>query len=102
MRIALFRRGCAPLSWMNGTPLTAAPFDIDQQPPSAIEATEIYPSAATVPLAFRGPLREQTCGAIVLWSREREHHHRRESISADSIAPLVDANGKIVPESSGP
>ena len=96
--VRLRENGCSPLFWMNGTPLTAAPFDIDQLPPSAIEAMEIYPSAATVPLEFRGPLRVQACGAIVLWIREGERQPRRASISADSISRLVDASRVFLPQ----
>jgi TonB family protein len=96
--VRLRENGCSPLFWMDGTPLTAAPFDIDQLPPSAIEAMEIYPSAATVPLEFRGPLRVQACGAIVLWTREGERKPRRASISADSIARLVDASRVFLPQ----
>jgi TonB family protein len=89
---------CAPLFWMNGSPLGDAPFEIDELPPSAIEAIEIYPSAATVPLEFRGNLRVQGCGVIVLWIREGERKQRRASIGADSIARLVDASRVFLPE----
>jgi TonB family protein len=96
--VRLRGNACTPLFWLNGTPLGEAPYDIDQLPPSAIEAMEIYPSAATVPLEFRGNLRVQGCGVIVLWTREGEHHPRRASISADSIARLVDASRVFLPQ----
>ncbi len=96
--VRLRENGCAPMFWMNGTPLTGVPFDIDQLPPSAIEAMEIYPSAATVPLEFRRPMRAQGCGSIVLWIREGERQARRASINADSIARLVDASRVFLPQ----
>jgi TonB family protein len=89
---------CAPQYWVNGSPLGGVPFEIDQVPPSVIEAIEIYPSAETVPLEFRTNVRTQGCGAIVLWIREGERRPRRASISADSIARLVDASRVFLPQ----
>ena len=88
---------CAPLFWIDGIPLSGMPFDVDQLPPSDIEAMEIYSSAATVPVEFRGALRAQGCGSIVIWTREGERRPKRSPISADSIARLVDAARVFLP-----
>jgi TonB family protein len=88
---------CAPLFWIDGVPLSGAPFDVDGLAPSDVEAIEIYSSAATVPVEFRGPLRGQGCGSIVIWTREGERRPKRSPIGADSIARLVDAARVFLP-----
>jgi len=89
---------CAPLFWMDGMPLVGAAFDIDDLEPTTIEAIEVYSSAATVPVEFRGPIRAQGCGSIVIWTREGERRPRRARISADSITRLVDAARVFLPQ----
>jgi|SRR5579862_4829418 len=89
---------CPPLFWLDGIPLVGAPYDVDQLPPSAIEAIEVYPSSGTVPVEFRGPMRAQGCGTIVLWTREGERRPKRPTITADSIARLVDAARVFLPQ----
>jgi TonB family protein len=81
---------CAPLFWMDGTPLLGVPFDPDQIPPQTIEAMEIYSGAGLVPPQFQGPPYAQGCGAIVIWTRHGERKPPRSRVSADSIARLVD------------
>jgi TonB family protein len=96
--VRLRANACAPLFWMDGTPLVGAPFDIDELSPNTIEAIEVYSSAATVPVEFRGPIRAQGCGSIVIWTREGERRPRRARIGADSIARLVDAARVFLPQ----
>ncbi|MFI5309911.1 MAG: energy transducer TonB [Gemmatimonadales bacterium] len=96
--VRLRANNCSPLFWVNGMPLVGLPFDPDQLTVTDIEAIEIYPSAATVPVEFRGPIRSQGCGSIVVWTREGERRTKRAQISADSIYRLVDAARIFLPE----
>lgn len=96
--VRLRTNACAPLFWVDGSPLVGNAFDVDQLTPSSIEAIEVYPSAATVPVEFRGPFRSQGCGSIVIWTRQGERRPRRALISADSISRLVDAARVFLPQ----
>jgi hypothetical protein len=89
------KTGCAPLTWLDGAPLSAGEFDLDAIVPTSIEAMEIY-SGSTVPPRFAvapgiGP---RTCGVIVMWSRQgqRQVPRRTTNVSpAAEVAALVDA-----------
>ena len=61
-------RGCRPMVWLDGMPMSAAEVDLDAFPPSTIQGIELYPGSATAPADFvaNGP---SGCGTILLWSR---------------------------------
>jgi carboxypeptidase family protein/TonB-dependent receptor-like protein len=88
-------KACAPLAWLDGSPLSAGEFDLDALSPRSIEAMEIYPGPASVPLQYQSSRSIATaCGAIVIWSREGElkPKTRKSAISpATQIAKLVDS-----------
>jgi hypothetical protein len=89
------RAGCAPLTWLDGSPLGAGEFDLDAISPRSIEAMEIYAGPATVPSQFvsvRGVA--SACGVIVIWTREPPPavRRRKSNVSAATeIAKLVEA-----------
>jgi len=88
-------RGCAPLTWLDGSPLASGEFDIDNISPRSIAAFEVYTGTIIPPRFALAPgIGPRTCGAIVLWSREGERRMKRpqpNAVSAASqIAKLVD------------
>lgn len=89
------QRNCAPLTWLDGAPLSAGEFDIDALSPRSIEAFEVYTGSLVPPRFSVAPgIGPRTCGAIVIWSREGERRVRRPPPNAKSaaseIAALVD------------
>ncbi len=66
------RDGCIPAYWVNGAPIhdsTIQELGIDLiVSPQEVEAIEVYRSAGAVPPQF-GP---EPCGAVVIWTRQRE------------------------------
>lgn len=86
-------RGCAPLTWLDGSPLGAGEFDIDALSPGSIEAFEVYTGSTAPPRFAVAPgIGPRTCGVIVIWSREGQRRPRKPpAVSAASqIAKLVD------------
>ena len=91
-----FRGGrCAPLTWLDGSPLYAGEFDLDAVDPRSFEGIEIYSGAATVPAEFQGNRSmSSSCGTIVLWSRQGELRTKKrkkgELSPAAEIAMMVE------------
>ena len=88
-------RGCAPLTWLDGSPLASGEFDIDNLSPRSIEAFEVYTGSIVPPRFSVAPgIGPRTCGAIVIWSREGQRSVKRPAPNAVStasqIAKLVD------------
>jgi hypothetical protein len=88
-------RGCAPLTWLDGSPLSAGEFDIDALSPQSIEAFEVYTGTIVPPRFSVSPgIGPRTCGAIVIWSKEGQKRVRKPAPNATStasqIAKLVD------------
>lgn len=89
------RGGCAPLTWLDGSPLASGEFDIDNLSPRSIEAFEVYTGTIVPPRFAVAPgIGPRTCGAIVIWSKEGQKRIRKPPPSASStasqIAKLVD------------
>lgn len=61
------RRDCMPQYWVDGQHVRGA--EIDDFPPSDIEAIELYSGPAKTPLQFSSFGGITTCGAVVIWSR---------------------------------
>lgn len=81
------RGGCAPLTWLDGAPLSSGEFDIDALSPRSIEAFEVYTGTIVPPRFAVAPgIGPRTCGAIVIWSREGERRAKRPSPNAKSAA----------------
>lgn len=91
-----FRGGrCAPLTWLDGSPLYAGEFDLDSVDPRSFEGIEIYSGAASVPAEFQGNRSiSSACGTIVLWSRQGELRAKKrkkgEPSAAAEIARMVE------------
>lgn len=88
-------RGCAPLTWLDGSPLASGEFDIDALSPRSIAAFEVYTGTIIPPRFALAPgIGPRTCGAIVIWSREGEKRAKRQAAGrvspASQIAKLVD------------
>jgi hypothetical protein len=88
-------RGCAPLTWLDGAPLSSGEFDIDALSPRSIEAFEVYTGSIVPPrFAIAPSIGPPTCGVIVIWSREGERRQKRPAPNAKStaseLAKLVD------------
>ena len=67
-----FRRGpgtrdCPPQYWVDGQRVDQA--SPDEFVPEDVEAIEIYPGPATIPVQFAPRPFSYTCGAIVIWTR---------------------------------
>lgn len=87
------QRGCAPLTWLDGSPLAAGEFDMDALSPGSIEAFEVYTGSTAPPRFAVAPgIGPRTCGVIVIWSREGQRRPRRPPpvSAASQIAKLVD------------
>jgi len=83
-------RGCAPLTWLDGAPLSAGEFDIDALSPRSIEAFEVYTGTIVPPRFSVAPgIGPRTCGAIVIWSREGEKRMKRPLPNAKSAASEI-------------
>lgn len=78
---------CPPLVWIDGSPLGAGEFDIDNVPSRSIEAMEIYTGIAALPSEFTaGPTTTTSCGTIVIWSRQGEPRTRKRSKGESAAA----------------
>ena len=89
------RGSCAPLTWLDGSPLAAGEFDIDNLSPRSIQAFEVYTGTIVPPRFTVAPgIGPRTCGAIVIWSKEGQRRPRKpppnEASTASQIAKLVD------------
>lgn len=88
-----FRGGkCAPLVWLDGSPLGAGEFDLDNLSPGSIEAVEVYPATGNAPPQFRvNSAISGACGTILVWSREGpKRQPRRVNTAATALARMVE------------
>ena len=88
---------CAPLTWLDGTPLFAGEFDLDAISPRSVEGMEIYSGPSSVPTEFLGTRAiSSSCGTILLWSRQGELRpkKRKGPSPASQIAMMVDEIGR--------
>ncbi len=80
---------CPPLVWIDGSPLGAGEFDIDNVPSRSIEAMEIYTGIAALPSEFTaGPTTTTSCGTIVIWSRQGEPRARKRPKGESAAAEI--------------
>lgn len=82
---------CAPLVWVDGSPLSAAEFDLDALNPLTLEGLEVYSGVSTIPAQFMGMRGLGRCGVIVVWTRSGEPRRRKKKNSspAAEVAELV-------------
>ncbi len=86
---------CAPLTWLDGTPLYAGEFDLDSIDPRSLEGVEVYSGPAGVPAEFQGDRNiSSSCGTVILWSRQGELRPKKKKPTdltpAAMIARLVE------------
>jgi TonB family protein len=62
-------RNCAPVVWLDGTPMPAGEVDLDSFSPQTIHGIEIYEGSTTAPARFVLTRDVNSCGTVVLWSR---------------------------------
>jgi TonB family protein len=62
-------RTCAPLVWLDGTPMPAGELDLDAVSPQTIHGIELYLGSTTAPARFTLNRDKSSCGTIILWSR---------------------------------
>jgi TonB family protein len=84
-------QSCWPLVWLDGNPLAAGEFDMDNLQPNTIEALEVYSGPASIPAQFMGPRGVGACGVIVVWSREGERRPKKvkNQVTAAQLAEMV-------------
>jgi TonB family protein len=84
------RRGCAPLTVLDGTPLSAGEFDIDNISPFSVAAVEVYTGIIVPPQFTVAPgIGPRTCGAVVIWSKDGGRAPRRVAPDASSAATQI-------------
>lgn len=94
---------CAPLVWLDGSPMFAGEVDLDAWDPRSFEGIEIYSGPATVPIEFHGNQRmNSSCGVIVLWSRRGELRERRrkkgEPTPTERIVRMIEERKVFLPD----
>jgi TonB family protein len=62
-------RNCAPLVWLDGTPMPAGEVDLDSFSPQSLHGIEMYLGSTTAPARYTLNRDRNSCGTIVLWSR---------------------------------
>lgn len=81
---------CAPLVWLDGSPLGAGEFDLDALSPRSVDAMEIYSGVSTIPVQFSEARGLSNCGVIAVWSRTGELR-RKQKKGQSPAASLADA-----------
>jgi TonB family protein len=83
-------RGCAPLTWLDGSPLASGEFDIDAITPFSIEAFEVYTGSIVPPRFSVAPgIGPRTCGVVVIWSKEGQRRPKKPAANAKSLASEI-------------
>lgn len=62
-------RNCAPLVWLDGSPMPVGEVDLDAISPQSIHGIELYLGSTTAPAQYTLTRNANSCGTILLWSR---------------------------------
>lgn len=91
-RVRFRGANCAPLVWLDGSPLGAGEFDLDAISPYSIEAMEVYSGTGNAPPQYRvNSAISSACGTILIWSREGpKKQPRRNTSAAAALARMVE------------
>jgi len=91
-RVRFRGANCAPLVWLDGSPLGAGEFDLDALSPASIEAMEVYSGSGNAPPQYRvNSAISSACGTILIWSREGPRKQpRRNTSAAAALARMVE------------
>lgn len=63
------RRGCLMQMYIDGTEMTYLAGNVDAVPFDDIAAVEVYRGPAEVPLEYTQTKSQETCGAVLVWTR---------------------------------
>ena len=63
------RRGCLMAMYIDGTEMTYLARNLDALPYDDIAAVEVYRGPAEVPLEYTQTKSQETCGAVLIWTR---------------------------------
>jgi TonB family protein len=62
-------RNCAPLVWLDSTPMPAGEVDLNGLSPQTIQGIELYLGSTTAPARYTLNRDASSCGTIIIWSR---------------------------------
>ena len=82
-------RTCAPLVWLDGTPMPAAELDLNAISPQTIQGIELYLGSTTAPARFVLNRDSNSCGTIILWSRGPDTDPMRSGKPSQDLEQLV-------------
>ena len=82
-------RTCAPLVWLDATPMPAGELDLNAISPQTIQGIELYLGSTTAPARFLLNRDSNSCGTIVLWSRGPDTDPLRSSKPSQDLERLV-------------
>lgn len=99
-RVRLRGRSCAPLVWLDGTPMPAGEVDINSLPPRTIEGIEVYSTASGAPFRYQGLRDDAKCGTMLLWSRGPDTDERRRPVltTVEALEQLRAARAVLTPD----
>jgi TonB family protein len=82
-------RTCAPLVWLDATPMPAGELDLNAISPQTIQGIELYLGSTTAPARFLLNRDSNSCGTIILWSRGPDTDPMRSSKPSQDLEQLV-------------
>jgi TonB family protein len=109
--IRLRGASCPPLVFVDGSPATAAEFDVDIIDLQSVEGIEVYAGMGSIPPEFSGPRDLDRCGVIAIWSRPfRERRRPARAVVNEATSDLssvlthdqVDIAARLDTSSAGP
>jgi len=82
-------RTCAPLVWLDGTPMPAGELDLNAISPQTVQGIELYLGSTTAPTRFVLNRDSNSCGTIVLWSRGPDTDPMRSGKPSQDLEALL-------------
>lgn len=83
-------RNCAPLVWLDSTPMPAGEVDLNAISPQTIQGIELYLGSTTAPARYTLNRDASSCGTIILWSRGPDTEPNRTNQKAvENLERLV-------------
>ncbi len=83
-------RNCAPLVWLDSTPMPAGEVDLNAISPQTIQGIEVYLGSTTAPVRYTLNRDASSCGTIILWSRGPDTEPTRTNYkAAEDLERLV-------------
>lgn len=82
-------RNCAPLVWLDATPMPAGEVDLNAISPQTIQGIELYLGSTTAPARFVLNRDKSSCGTIILWSRGPDTDPMKTNKPSEDLERLV-------------